>query len=98
MKDTYKIIELFAGIGGFRLAADELGLKSIWANDISPISSTVYRDRFGHNGFIEGDIRSLLSEVPQHDILTAGFPCQPFSSAGKKRASETPEEHYLNLS
>src|SRR5438067_130124 len=78
-------VELFAGIGGFRIAADRLGLQTIWSNDICPKASAVYRARFGGDAFIEGDIRDLVMKVPPHDLLTGGFPCQPFSSAGKKR-------------
>ncbi|MBI1323482.1 DNA (cytosine-5-)-methyltransferase [bacterium] len=77
-------VELFAGIGGFRLAADRLGLRTIWANDLSSLSCKVYRDRFGPGEIREGDFRELLEEVPAHTLLSGGFPCQPFSSAGKK--------------
>ncbi|MEX1097748.1 MAG: DNA (cytosine-5-)-methyltransferase [Planctomycetales bacterium] len=83
-------VELFAGIGGFRLAADRLGFVTRWANDLCPIASAVYRARFGDCGLREGDVRALLDEVPPHDLLTAGFPCQPFSSAGKKRGVRDP--------
>ena len=83
-------VELFAGIGGFRIAADRIGLKTVWANDINPISCSVYRERFGSEASVEGDIEELLSEVPSHDVLTAGFPCQPFSSAGKKEGTRDP--------
>ncbi len=77
-------VELFCGIGGFRFAADQLGLKTIWANDLSQTACPVYRDRFGDDALHEGDIKLLLNSVPTHDILTGGFPCQPFSAAGKK--------------
>jgi DNA (cytosine-5)-methyltransferase 1 len=79
-----KTIELFAGIGGFRLAANELGLNSIWANDICQKAGQVYRHNFGNQELVGGDIRDLFKTIPNHDLLTAGFPCQPFSSAGKK--------------
>jgi DNA (cytosine-5)-methyltransferase 1 len=81
---------LFAGIGGFRLAADRVGLATVWANDICPRACEVYRSQFGAGVIREGDIRELLDEVPGHDLLTAGFPCQPFSSAGKKRGIRDP--------
>ncbi len=77
-------VELFAGIGGFRIASDRLGFKTVWANDINPKSCEVYRNRFGRHELREGDIRELANEIPEHNLLTAGFPCQPFSSAGKK--------------
>lgn len=80
-----KTIELFAGIGGFRLAADKNNLETIWANDIDPIAAKVYKDAFGEDIFVEGDIHDFVDEIPNHDILTGGFPCQPFSKAGKKQ-------------
>ena len=85
-----KAVELFAGIGGFRLACDANGFETIWANDIDANACTVYRARFGSAAMREGDIRTLSSEVPDHDLLTGGFPCQPFSSAGKKSGIRDP--------
>lgn len=77
-------VELFAGIGGFRVAADAVGLRTLWANDSSERACAVYRDRFGDGEIVEGDVTKHVKSVPAHDILTGGFPCQPFSSAGKK--------------
>jgi DNA (cytosine-5)-methyltransferase 1 len=90
-------VELFAGIGGFRLAADRLGIRTIWANDLCPKACEVYRSRFGEKAICEGDIRKLLDQIPPHDLLTAGFPCQPFSSAGKKRGIEDPRGTLFQL-
>jgi len=87
MKTT---VELFAGIGGFRLAADRKGIRTVWANDHSPKSAKVYRSQFGSKELHEGDIRTQWQEIPRHDLLTAGFPCQPFSSAGKKQGIKDP--------
>lgn len=84
-KRKVKAAELFCGIGGFRIASDNLGLKTVWANDINPLSCQVYQTTFGKSALHEGDIRSLHETIPSHDLLTAGFPCQPFSSAGKKQ-------------
>lgn len=80
-----RAVELFCGIGGFRLACDDIGIKTVWANDLNPLSCEVYRNVFGKAEIENGDIRQLHSKIPQHDLLTAGFPCQPFSSAGKKQ-------------
>jgi DNA (cytosine-5)-methyltransferase 1 len=83
-----KSAELFAGIGGFRSAADAAGISTVWANDVCPKACLVYRSRFGD--IREGDLTRLVGEIPPHDLLTAGFPCQPFSSAGKKQGVRDP--------
>ncbi len=85
-----KTVELFAGIGGFRLAADRLKFETSWTNDHCPKACRVYRDRFGEDSIHEGDVTKSLGCVPPHDLLTAGFPCQPFSSAGKKKGIKDP--------
>jgi DNA (cytosine-5)-methyltransferase 1 len=82
-------VELFCGIGGFRIAAEAVGLKTIWANDIESKACQVYRDQFG-SPLKEGDIHDFLDEIPPHDVLSGGFPCQPFSSAGKKLGIRDP--------
>jgi DNA (cytosine-5)-methyltransferase 1 len=56
---TITTVELFAGIGGFRLACDRLGIQTIWANDINELAATVYRDRF----FIEVDLYEQRKET-----------------------------------
>jgi DNA (cytosine-5)-methyltransferase 1 len=83
-------VELFAGIGGFRLAADSAGVKTIWANDVSQKACAVYSSRFGSAELVAGDLREVHEAIPSHDLLTAGFPCQPFSSAGKKQGTRDP--------
>lgn len=85
-----KTVELFAGIGGFRVAADGIPLRTVWANDICPKACTVYRSRFGSGELHEGDIVDIADTIPSHDLLTGGFPCQPFSSAGKKHGIRDP--------
>jgi DNA (cytosine-5)-methyltransferase 1 len=85
-----RTLELFAGIGGFRLAAEAHRLRTVWANDLCPQACAVYRSRFGDRELRQGDIAALAGEAPEHDLLTAGFPCQPFSSAGKKMGIRDP--------
>lgn len=81
-------IDLFAGIGGFRIALENLGCKCIFSSEIDPYSRKVYLENFGHLPEND-DIRKLdENEVPEHDILCAGFPCQAFSIAGKKNGFE----------
>ncbi len=87
MTETNKLkaIELFAGIGGFRLGMKAANIETIWANDISQLCHQVYQSNFGNSSIILDDINQInSSKIPDHDILTAGFPCQPFSQAGKK--------------
>ena len=79
-----KAVELFAGIGGFRLACDALGIETVFANDLKPTACAVYADQFGEAVLHVGDINELMPLIPEHDLLTAGFPCQPFSIAVKK--------------
>lgn len=83
-----RAVELFAGIGGFRLAMESTGIETVWANDLDHKACAVYRDRFGEKSVVQGDIKRHVEEIPAHDVLSAGFPCQPFSSAGKKQGIE----------
>ncbi len=74
-------VDLFAGLGGFHLAAEHLGGDCVFASEIDEELREVYQRNFGIKA--RGDIREVKpEEVPQHDLLCAGFPCQPFSKAG----------------
>lgn len=80
-----KAVELFAGIGGFRLGMENANIETVWANDLSELCCKVYESNFDKGSIILGNINSInISDIPEHDLLTAGFPCQPFSAAGKK--------------
>ena len=79
-------VELFAGIGGFRLALEKQGMKCVWANDIDPSAATVYESKWKDGTFHKGDIDEVNPKtIPNHDLLVGGFPCQPFSFAGNQR-------------
>lgn len=74
---------MFAGIGGICWAFKENGCKLIWANEIDKHACKTYRLNFGDDYLIEGDIQNIdVKSIPKFDILTAGFPCQTFSSVG----------------
>jgi DNA (cytosine-5)-methyltransferase 1 len=78
---TFRFVDLFAGLGGFHLAAEHLGGECVFASEIDAGLQDLYQRNF--NVKTRGDIREVLpEEVPQHDLLCAGFPCQPFSKAG----------------
>lgn len=84
---NYKFIDLFAGLGGFRLALESLGAKCVYSNEWDPHAQKVYADNFDH--IPEGDITKVDEKtIPNHDILCAGFPCQAFSISGKQRGFE----------
>lgn len=77
-------IDLFAGLGGFRLALESFGAKCVYSNEWEPNVQKVYENNFGE--LPEGDITQVNeSTIPNHDILCAGFPCQAFSISGKQR-------------
>lgn len=84
---TFKFIDLFAGIGGFRIALQEEGGECVFSSEFNPHAQRVYEQNYGDYPF--GDIKDIDSEsIPDHDILTAGFPCQPFSISGKMKGFE----------
>lgn len=80
-------IDLFAGLGGFRLALESLGAKCVYSNEWDKPAQEVYKANFGETP--EGDITKVDEKtIPDHDILCAGFPCQAFSISGKRRGFE----------
>lgn len=82
-----KFIDLFAGLGGFRLALESNGGRCVFSSEIDKYARETYKNNFGEEP--SGDITKIESEeIPKHDILCAGFPCQPFSIAGKRLGFE----------
>lgn len=90
----FRFIDLFAGIGGLRRAFDAAGGSCVFTSEIDPFSRRTYAENFRMDGHeIAGDIRAInANAIPDHDVLLAGFPCQPFSIAGvsKKNALNQP--------
>ena len=87
-----KFIDLFAGIGGMRLAFESVGAKCNFSSEWDKFSQLTYFANFDEQP--EGDITQILSEqIPDHDILVGGFPCQPFSIAGVSKHNSLGNEH-----
>lgn len=87
---SLKFIDLFAGLGGFHLALKALGHKCVFACERNKTLSELYRRNFHLEP--EGDIRAIdFTAIPDHDILCAGFPCQPFSKAGDQQGLRCPQ-------
>ena len=96
MKEQFTFIDLFAGIGGFHKALESLGGVCVMASELDEKCQDVYSKNFPKTTIV-GDIRELNLEktgkndgepVPDHDVLCAGFPCQPFSKAGNRLGLE----------
>lgn len=83
-KRHLKVVSLFCGAGGMDLGFLNAGFDIIWSNDMNKYAVDSYRANIG-NHVVEGDINDLIEEVPSHDVLLAGFPCQPFSMMGKQK-------------
>ncbi len=85
----YTFIDLFCGIGGFHLALSSLGAECVFASDINQKACAVYEKNFKLKP--QGDITKIkCKDIPHHDILCAGFPCQPFSISGNQKGFDDP--------
>lgn len=82
----HKTIDLFAGIGGIRLAFEKAGFKTVFANDYEKKCAKTYNANFSDTNLTIDDIKNLKSDhIPKFDFLLGGFPCQPFSIAGERK-------------
>lgn len=95
---NFTFIDLFAGIGGMRLGFEAAGGKCIFTSEWNAYSQKTYRANFPNDGHeIAGDIREIReADVPEHDVLVAGFPCQPFSIAGVSKKNALNRPHGFN--
>jgi DNA (cytosine-5)-methyltransferase 1 len=83
----FRFIDLFCGIGGFRKALDDLGGECVFSSDLDDDAKDVYENNFGERP--SGDITKIdAGQIPEHDVLCAGFPCQAFSISGNRKGFE----------
>lgn len=91
-ESKFKFIDLFAGIGGLRLAFEAVGGECIFSSEIDAFAAITYEANFGEKP--AGDITKIAAEdIPAHDVLVAGFPCQPFSIAGVSKYESLGRKH-----
>lgn len=91
-KPKFKFIDLFAGIGGIRLAYQNLGGKCVFSSEWNNFAKKTYEANFGEVPF--GDITKISEKsIPDHDVLLGGFPCQPFSIAGVSKKNALGRKH-----
>ncbi len=90
--EPLKFIDLFCGIGGFRYAFERAGASCVFSSDWDKYSQVTYAANFGEKP--HGDIHAVaVADVPKHDILCGGFPCQPFSLAGVSKKNSLGRKH-----
>lgn len=88
----FSFVDLFAGIGGFRIPLEKLGGTCVFSSEVDKYSQKTYRAWFGETP--HGDITKIkVGEIPDHDVLAAGFPCQPFSIAGVSKKKSLGQAH-----
>ena len=90
----YRTVSLFSGIGGFDLGFEYAGFNIIWANDFDKYACETYKANVSKN-IVCGDIRNEMDNIPEHDVIIGGFPCQPFSTLGKLKGFEDEERGTL---
>ena len=92
--EKFKFVDLFAGIGGIRIGFESIGGKCVFTSEWNEWSKKTYIANFGDNEKFIGDITNFPAEdIPDHDVLLAGFPCQPFSIAGVSKKNSLGKPH-----
>jgi DNA (cytosine-5)-methyltransferase 1 len=92
--DSFRFIDLFAGIGGLRIGFESIGGTCVFTSEWNKYSQQTYLANFGPGHPINGDITKIgVEEIPEHDVLLAGFPCQPFSIAGVSKKNSLGRAH-----
>lgn len=90
----FTFIDLFAGIGGMRLGFESVGGRCVFTSEWDKHSRKTYQANFVSNHPVAGDITEIeASDIPEHDVLLAGFPCQPFSIAGVSKKNSLGRQH-----
>lgn len=91
---SFQFIDLFAGIGGFRKAFDEVGGQCVFTSEWDKFSQVTYKANYVCDHELAGDITKIEAiDIPRHDVLLAGFPCQPFSLAGVSKKNSLGRSH-----
>jgi DNA (cytosine-5)-methyltransferase 1 len=94
VQSRFNFIDLFAGIGGLRKGFDAIGGHCVFTSEWNKYSQQTYSANFRDNHPLHGDITSISTdEIPDHDVLLAGFPCQPFSIAGVSKKNSLGRLH-----
>lgn len=99
---SFRFVDLFAGVGGFHAALKAFGGECVYAVEIDKQAATVYEANWGHKALgditLDADDDRGIMNVPDHDVLCAGFPCQPFSKSGAQRGmDETRGTLFFNI-
>lgn len=93
-KPSFRFIDLFAGIGGFRMGFESVGGKCVYTSEWDQYSRKTYQANFPCDHEVAGDITKVnVADIPEFDVLLAGFPCQPFSIAGVSKKNSLGRAH-----
>src|SRR5690606_18180231 len=90
-----RFVDLFAGLGGFHLALAKLGHECVFASELMPELRSLYKTNHGIECAGDINLVDIERDIPTHDILCAGFPCQPFSQAGAQLGLNDPKNGNL---